>query len=127
MSSTIRTTSASSASTPRPGRAIRRAAVIGLGVALPLVSAGAAFAAPQAPAQAAAAAATPKFRIALSTHALAFGAQNTGSSSALSVTLSNTGSKAVQPVQVLSGAAAFTLSGNTCASHPVKPGASCAY
>lgn len=63
----------------------------------------------------------------LSTHTVAFGSHNLGSTTTKKVTFKNTGTKTLHPVQVLSGASSLTLSANTCAAKAVPAGASCAY
>jgi len=116
------------------------AALTAAAAALPLANAATASAAvaPLAPATAVTAVAasstsstsstlTAAHSFKLSTHTVAFGSHNLGSTTTKKVTFKNTGTKTLHPVQVLSGASSLTLSANTCAAKAVPAGASCAY
>jgi Abnormal spindle-like microcephaly-assoc'd, ASPM-SPD-2-Hydin len=120
-----------SAGSLRRGRAAARVAALGLGLALPLGGGVAAFAStapagvPAVSPAVSAATSTPSHRLAVSTHTLAFGSVDTGASKNLTVTVSNTGTKTLTPVPVLSGSAEFTLGAGTCTSLAARQ--TCAY
>lgn len=102
-------------------RSVARLAAAGLALAAPLAIAGAAFSGP------AQATTVPNYALSLSTHTLAFGPVNTGATLTRTVTLTNTGAKAVQPVQILSGSPAITLTGGSCRNASVAPAGKCTY
>jgi hypothetical protein len=116
-----RNTNRTGAATFRPGRFVARLAAAGLAVAAPLAIAGAAFSGP------AQATTVPSYAFTLSSHSVAFGSVNTGASLANAVTLTNIGSKALQPVQILSGSPAITLNGGSCVNATVAPAGKCTY
>lgn len=111
----------------RRSKATRRGLAVAVGLALPLVGASAALASPATTASANTATTKPSFRIALSTHTLAFGNRNLQSASTLSVKLSNTGAKAVHPESVFTGSSELSVSANSCTGVRVAPGKSCAF
>jgi hypothetical protein len=124
------TTAAESSTTPtavshhsRRSKATRRGLAVALGLALPLVGASAALAAPASTATTV----KPNFRIALSSHTVAFGSENLGSSTTKTVKLTNTGAKAIHPEDVFSGSSEFALSANSCTGNVVKPGKTCTF
>lgn len=103
-----------------PRRSVARLAAAGLAVAAPLAIAGAALGTP------AQATTLPSYAFSLSSHSVAFGSVNTGSSLSKTVTLTNTGAKALQPVSILSGSTAIT-SGGSCTNATVAPAGKCTY
>jgi hypothetical protein len=102
-------------------RTASRLAVAGLAVAAPLSIAAAAVSG-----TAAGASTIPSHAMKLSTHSLSFGSVNVGSHLSKSVTVTNTGSKALQPVKVKSGSSRFSV-GGTCVNATLAPSASCKY
>lgn len=93
---------------------------MGLGLLIPLGTAGAALAQDTSTAAASHAASasrttTPSYRFSLSSHTAAFDSVNIGANSTLTVTFTNTGAKALHPVSVTSGSSEFSLTGGTCA------------
>jgi hypothetical protein len=121
---TLNTSGATTTST-RQGASHRRsvlagcALAAGLGLTLPLATAG--------PASATAGSAPTPYALRLSSQTLAFGARDTGSASTKSVTLTNTGSRSLQPLQVLSGASSFTVSADGCSGRTVQPAGTCSF
>jgi len=109
------------ASVRRPARMVARLAATGLAVAAPLAIAGAALAG------SAQATTVPSYAFSLSSHTVPFGSVNTGSSLSKSVTLTNTGTGALQPVQIKSGSGEFTVSGGSCVNATVAVGGHCSY
>jgi Abnormal spindle-like microcephaly-assoc'd, ASPM-SPD-2-Hydin len=102
-------------------RTAGRVAAAGLALAAPLAIAGAALSGGSAEAST-----IPSYAMSLSTHALSFGSVNVGSHLSKSVTVTNTGSKALQPVKVKSGSTRFSASGS-CVNATLAPGTSCKY
>jgi hypothetical protein len=119
--SRTRPTTASAASVRPAGRSVTRLAVAGLAVAAPLSIAAAALSG-----TAAHASTVPAYAMRLSTHTLSFGSVNVGSHLSKSVTVTNIGSKALQPVKVKSGSAEFKV-GGSCVTATLAPGTSCKY
>jgi hypothetical protein len=117
MSSTSTSTSTAAAA----GRKVTRLTVAGLAVAAPLTIAAAALSG-----TAAQATTVPSYAMHLSTHSLSFGSVNVGSHLSKSVTVTNTGSKALQPVKVKSGSGRFSV-GGTCVNATLAPSTSCKY
>ena len=112
------TDSATTTTAPTPHRSMRRLAAAGIVLAAPLAIAGAAFSA------SAQATTVPNYAFSLSSHTAAFGSVNTGSSLANTVTFKNTGTKSLQPVEILSGSQEFALSGS-CINATVARGGTC--
>jgi Abnormal spindle-like microcephaly-assoc'd, ASPM-SPD-2-Hydin len=102
------------------GRTAARVAAAGLALAAPLAIAGAALSGT------AQATTIPSYALSVSTHSLAFGSVNTGAHLAKSVTVTNTGSKPVQPVKLKSGSTEFKVAGS-CANASLAPATSCKY
>src|SRR5690349_9767108 len=96
----------------RPARSAARLAAAGLALAAPLAIAGAALSG------AAQATTIPSYALNVSTHTLAFGSVNTGAHLAKTVTVTNTGSKPVQPVKVKSGSKEFSAKGSCTSLAP---------
>jgi hypothetical protein len=100
-------------------RPVSRLAAAGLAVAAPLAAA----AALAGPAQAS----TPaSHALTLSSHTAAFNTVNTGAAASNTITLTNTGSQPLQPVQILSGSAEFNV-GGSCLAATVAAGRTCSY
>lgn len=107
---------------------------MGLGLLIPLGTAGAALAQDTSTAAAASShvasassTTTPSYRFALSSHTAAFGSVDIGANRTLTVTLTNTGAKALHPVSLTSGSSEFSLTGGTCAGAKVAANATCTY
>lgn len=105
---------------------------MGLGLLIPLGTAGAALAQDTSTAAASHAASasrttTPSYRFSLSSHTAAFDSVNIGANSTLTVTFTNTGAKALHPVSVTSGSSEFSLTGGTCAGAQVAAKGTCTY
>lgn len=112
--------------------AARWVAAMGLGLLIPLGTAGAALAQDTSTAAASHAASasrttTPSYRFSLSSHTAAFDSVNIGANSTLTVTFTNTGAKALHPVSVTSGSSEFSLTGGTCAGAQVAAKGTCTY
>jgi hypothetical protein len=114
-------TTATAASAVRARRTVGRLGAAGLALAAPLAIAGAALSG-----TAAGATTPPSYALSLSTHSLAFGSVNTGSHLTKSVTVTNTGSKSLQPVKIKSGSGRFSVSGS-CVNATLAPAAACKY
>ncbi len=102
-------------------RTAGRLAAAGLALAAPLALAGAALSG-----TAAEATTIPSYALNLSTHSLAFGSVNVGSHLSKSVTVTNVGSKSLQPVKLKSGSNEFKV-GGTCVNATLVPSTSCKY
>jgi hypothetical protein len=105
---------------PAAARTAARLAAAGLALAAPLAVAGAALSGT------AEATSIPSYALSVSTHTLAFGSVNTGAHLAKTVTVTNTGSKALQPVKLKSGSAEFSAKGS-CVNATLAPAGSCQY
>jgi hypothetical protein len=115
------TTVAGADRTASKARSVGRLTAAALALAAPLAVAGAALTS-----TAAGATTVPSYALHLSAHSVAFGSVNTGASLAKQVTLTNTGSKALQPVQIASGSGEFSV-GGSCVNATVAPGKTCGY
>jgi hypothetical protein len=107
--------------TARKARSLGRLTAATLALAAPVAAAGAVLTS-----TAANATTVPSYALHLSGHSASFGSVNIGARVAKKVTLTNTGSKALQPVQVTSGSGEFSV-GGSCVKATVAPGKSCAY